>query len=732
MRHDDMHAHDETTKTPISPFPRALLVTSWRIRFSIARAMAILWLCFCGSGAALADFSFVHVSDIHIGAGDNHKTDAALFSEISILTPLPAFVINTGDVCETGTDAQYELYRETMKSLSIPAYVAPGNHDVRWNPRGKEGCTLGVGQPLYQSWDYENVHFVTLDATVLLEHWGHISQAQLDWLKADLESVGTEKPVVIGFHHWIGRDTVQVDNEQKLMDLVAPYNVVLWTLGHGHSDIQWSINGVPATMVKGLYQGSYNLITVTNDTLTIRKRRWRDVKANAKEMVRDKSVPESREVEWVDVLTAPLKKQARPGWTAGSREVDGVIEIHAERGDLPADALIEFRIDGGKFETMGGEGGRYAVRVRPGTLKPGEHVVTVQATLADGRAYQQPVRIKVPGQVAPVWETNVGGAVQSRLGLAGDLVLVTTMGNDLVALDKRSGAERWRVRTEDSVFSSPHVDGETVYFGSADHHVYAVELASGHVRWKTKAGGAVLAGPAVAKGIVCVGSVDTKVYGLDAQSGQVKWTVQGANMFQSKTATDGERFFVGGWDNYFRCIDAETGKENWAIKLGREQKLAPNFSAFAPAIASPAVGDGLVYVSTNDGILHALRISDGSEAWNVDWKKMGYSSPLFHQGKVYCALSDQGRVFCVDAATGKMDWEAGTGSVIYDSSFCEGNGMVLIGCVNGVVTALAQPSGVIQWQYKLAPGHLLGSPVADDGHVFVGSMNGNVTALPLR
>src|SRR5262249_40323945 len=155
------------------------------------------------------------------------QTDAKLFKEMSELNPKPAFVVATGDITENGTPEQYANWQETLTNLGdIKIYIAPGNHDVRWNPHGKEGFTQGVKGPLFQSWDHENVHFITLDSTVLLEHWAHISQEQLDWLKSDLEKVGAEKPVVIGFHHFIGRETVMVDNEQQLMDLVAPYNVV--------------------------------------------------------------------------------------------------------------------------------------------------------------------------------------------------------------------------------------------------------------------------------------------------------------------------------------------------------------------------------------------------------------------------------------------------------------------------------------------------------------------------
>jgi 3',5'-cyclic AMP phosphodiesterase CpdA len=125
-------------------------------------------------GPLKADFTFVHITDAHVTASEAPESVAAkdnvLFREISALNPRPAFVINTGDVCETGTDAEYAVYQKSLLNLTVPHYAAPGNHDVRWNPRGKEGYVIGAKQPLYQSWDYENVHFVLLDSTVLLQH----------------------------------------------------------------------------------------------------------------------------------------------------------------------------------------------------------------------------------------------------------------------------------------------------------------------------------------------------------------------------------------------------------------------------------------------------------------------------------------------------------------------------------------------------------------------------------
>ena len=677
-------------------------------------------------------FRFVHMSDTHFGVGNNQQANVRMFEEITNLDPAPAFCVNTGDIAEIGNDEEYQQLRDALKSLKPKMYIAPGNHDVRWNPRGKDGYVEGTGQKLYQSWDHGGVHFVTLDSTVLLQHWGHISQEQLDWLKKDLDALPEGTPVIIGFHHWIGREKVMVDNEQKLMDLVEPYNVVLWLQGHGHSDIQWSINGVPAVMQKGLYQGSYTTIDVEPGAKQMKLTRRALVdpkKRRSNELVRDKSVPATEEVEWVDVMMVGLEKWTAPKWGAEAKLEDGGVSIVAHRGDLPDDANLRLRINNGEDFGMALSGDAWTAVVPSERFIAGEQLLTVLAKLPDQRVYQKPLSVVVPGPVAPAWETNVGGAVQSRLLCADGIVYVPSMGGDLVALDSTSGSEKWRVKTAGPVFSTPHIDGGTIYFGSGDHHVYAVDARSGEIKWKTKTGGAVLGSASTAQGVVCIGSVDTYIYGLDQSTGDVRWKVKTLNMTQTKAATDGERFFVGSWDNHFRCIDAKTGELVWDLKLGKSAR-ADWFSAFSPAIASPAVGDGKIFVSTNDGILHAIEIDSGKEVWRVDWKKMGYSSPLYRDGRVYCALSDEGKTFCVDANTGSFIWTAETGSVIYDSSFAFGGGNVYIGCVEGIFNAIRAEDGKMMWQYRLGPGHVLASPATDEKHVFIASMSGKVTALP--
>jgi outer membrane protein assembly factor BamB len=702
-----------------------------RLRRSVVAALALI----LAPLAARADFTFVHITDTHVSLTEvdngNADKDAHAFREIAALTPKPAFVAHTGDVCETATPREYEIWQKTLKNLGdIPLHAAPGNHDVRWNPLGKEGYQLGTRQPLFQSWDHQNVHFVLLDPTVLLQHWGHFSRAQLDWLKADLDKVGPDKPVVIGFHHWVGRESVQVDNEQELLDLVAPYNVVLWLQGHGHSDVGWNINGAPAIMAKGLYQGSYHLIEVTKDTMKV-KRRHLGKAAGGNEILRDKSVPQGQKIVWTDLLTIPLAKKHPLNWNATSK-VDADAAVVTATVSDPNLRKVEYQLNGARYAEMAKQGGdTYTASIPASSLTPGQQNVTLQVTLADGRQYQKHAPFTLPGNITPTWSANAGGAIQSHLVRANDSLYITTMGNDLAVLDPATGKEQWRFTAGDSIFSTPWITADTAYLASADHNVYAIDLKSHQLRWKFKTQGAVFAGPALAQGVICVGSVDTHIYGLDAATGQEKWRVKGNNMYQSNTATDGQRFFVGGWDNTFRAIDAKSGKVAWQKKIGRAPSGSISFY-YSPAISSPAVGDGLVYVTTNDGVLHAFNTTTGDEAWSYDGKKLGYSSPLYHDGKVFCAIGDEGKTFAWDAKTGKQLWETSVSHVIYDSSFTHSNGHLYIGSVNGTLNCLDEQTGKLQYQYRLGPGHVFATPTADNDRVYIGSLSGNVTAFPTK
>ena len=116
-------------------------------------------------------------------------------------------------VGETEARGYYDLYVKTTSSFPVPVWSVPGNHENFGIERhlslvsaahplyGKRMYRSYLG-PTYYSFNYGGIHFVGLDSVDVDDLWyyGHIDNAQLAWLKADLSLVpaGTQ---VVTFNH---------------------------------------------------------------------------------------------------------------------------------------------------------------------------------------------------------------------------------------------------------------------------------------------------------------------------------------------------------------------------------------------------------------------------------------------------------------------------------------------------------------------------------------------------
>src|SRR5687768_4316378 len=80
--------------------------------------------------AAVPKFSFVVVSDTHLGRDD---TDAAakLWTQTAreIDSASGDFVLHLGDLVDNGREGQYAVYKDIRKSIRKPVHEIPGNHD---------------------------------------------------------------------------------------------------------------------------------------------------------------------------------------------------------------------------------------------------------------------------------------------------------------------------------------------------------------------------------------------------------------------------------------------------------------------------------------------------------------------------------------------------------------------------------------------------------------------------
>jgi hypothetical protein len=199
-----------------------------------------------------ADFSFVQISDSHIGFNKAANTDVlatlqAAILKINTMPAKPSFVLHTGDLTHLAQPEEFDLLDQSLKSVQTEKiFYVPGEHDVLNNNNrpfldryGKE--TKGDG---WYSFDFKGVHFVGLVNVINTAEGGlgFLGNEQMSWLQMDLAPLSASTPIVVFAHiplwaiypqwGWGTRDS-----EQALL-LLKRFGSVTVLNGHIHQTMQ--------------------------------------------------------------------------------------------------------------------------------------------------------------------------------------------------------------------------------------------------------------------------------------------------------------------------------------------------------------------------------------------------------------------------------------------------------------------------------------------------------------
>jgi outer membrane protein assembly factor BamB len=178
----------------------------------------------------------------------------------------------------------------------------------------------------------------------------------------------------------------------------------------------------------------------------------------------------------------------------------------------------------------------------------------------------------------------------------------------IVALDKRTGKERWRVeRNEVTSWASPIIiehHGKPHVIVSGTSRVRGYDLASGKVLWEC--GGLssnIVASPVSADGMVFAGSSYDKrallAIHLDGASGDITTTdrvawrrIRGTPYVPSPVLYEGGLYFLTHYQGILSRVEARTGQD---------QPGAFRLDGIKNVYASPVAAAGRIYVTDLDG-----------------------------------------------------------------------------------------------------------------------------------
>ena len=216
-----------------------------------------------------------------------------------------------------------------------------------------------------------------------------------------------------------------------------------------------------------------------------------------------------------------------------------------------------------------------------------------------------------------IWRASLGTALSAGVGSDGKTAAVVTRNNDLVAV--RDGRELWRQKLGAEVFTSPFVAGGRVFVLAADRSVNAFDGQTGRKLWVQQRPNEPLvlkqSGVMLAVGDTLVVGLSGRLAGLNPLNGSVRWEVpvaspRGINDVErlvdmvGGVSRQGDVVCVRAFQASIGCVNAARGALLWT----------------KPANGSQGIdGDArLVYGAETDGVVLALRSSDGERAWSSD------------------------------------------------------------------------------------------------------------------
>lgn len=168
--------------------------------------------------------------------------------------------------------------------------------------------------------------------------------------------------------------------------------------------------------------------------------------------------------------------------------------------------------------------------------------------------------------------------------------------------------------------SQPVTGGGRVYIAAGSRGVYALDNANGAQLWNKNPGGAINSTPAYDgdTAALFVVSSNGTLYKLDAANGNTigSFAGNGSSSLPLPPAIAGDRVFFSMGNNVY-AIDKRTMQQVWSYAAGSPVDTPPAYSATRD----------FVVVASRDLYVHAIRNSNGSQAWRTKTTVLDAGNP---------------------------------------------------------------------------------------------------------
>ena len=248
------------------------------------------------------------------------------------------------------------------------------------------------------------------------------------------------------------------------------------------------------------------------------------------------------------------------------------------------------------------------------------------------------------GQQNWVFEGASNHFVASPL-VANDAIYAVNADGNVYALNM-NGTERWKFKTERSIWASPTTNEacDCIFVASMDHSLYALDAQTGAQRWKSPdLGGALASAPAYYDGVLFQGTSDKQMLAIDAATGKTIWAFNAAGWIWSGAAFQDGILYFGDLEGNLYAVDAQTGKQVWTVK------------ADGAILSKPLIQNGKIYYSTETTHIYAVDM-DGKPQWQQETTAKVYAPVLAAGDLILVSQTDVNSPLVAYSLEGSLKW----------------------------------------------------------------------------
>lgn len=302
----------------------------------------------------------------------------------------------------------------------------------------------------------------------------------------------------------------------------------------------------------------------------------------------------------------------------------------------------------------------------------------------------------------------------------------------IIVYNAKSGRVLSRFETEKPISSAVGADSERFYVGTIKGEVIALTRATGQVDWIATVGSEVLAPPQVAHDVLVVMAVDGRVYGFNVANGRELWRYESTVPPLSLRGTAipkivDDRVLLGLANGKLVALNLWDGKERWRLEIAQSQGRS-ELDRMVDVDATPVVDEDVVFASAYKGRVIAANVQSGRTLWARD---VASTRGMAVRGEILYVTSDDGSLWALKKTDGQVMWRQRdlegrqvTGPAIYGD-------YVLVGDGAGWVHWIDAVSGVVLHRVRVDTAPVAYPPVVVGDRAYIVSGAGVLDALTL-